>query len=42
MSTGAVVLMVLALLLVWGGFAASITFAVMRSRGRRALGGRDT
>lgn len=41
MSTPAIVLMVVALTLVWGGFAASLTFAVLRSRADRRLP-RDT
>jgi hypothetical protein len=35
MSTGALVTMLLALLLVWGGFAAAIAVAVVRTRQRR-------
>lgn len=42
MSTPAVVMMVVALVLVWGGLAASVAFAVSRSRARRAAPGRDT
>jgi hypothetical protein len=36
MSTPALVTMVIALLLVWGGFAAAIGVAVVRTRRRRA------
>jgi hypothetical protein len=36
MSTSALVTMVVALLLVWGGFAAALGVAVVRSRRRRA------
>jgi hypothetical protein len=35
MSTPAVVTMILALLLVWGGLAAAITLAVVRTRQQR-------
>ncbi|MFA9428763.1 methionine/alanine import family NSS transporter small subunit [Egicoccus sp. AB-alg2] len=41
MSTSAVVLMVIALVLVWGGLVASLSFAVVRSR-RSAPPVRDT
>jgi hypothetical protein len=36
MSTAALVTMIVALLLVWGGFAAAIGVAIVRSRRRRA------
>jgi hypothetical protein len=36
MSTAALVTMLVALLLVWGGFAAALGVAVVRSRRRRA------
>lgn len=42
MSTPAIVTMVVALTLVWGGFVASIGYAVLRSRATRAVPGRDT
>lgn len=42
MSPAAVVLMVVALTLVWGGLAASVVFAALRSRGAKPLPGRDT
>ncbi|WP_130649711.1 methionine/alanine import family NSS transporter small subunit [Egicoccus halophilus] len=38
MTTPAIALMVVALLLVWGGLVASVTFAVVRSRQRRSAG----
>lgn len=42
MSTPAIVMMIIALTLVWGGFLASLVFAALRSRGVRAIPGRDT
>lgn len=36
MSTPAIVTMILALLLVWGGLAAAITLAVVRTRQQRS------
>ncbi|HSK24646.1 MAG TPA: methionine/alanine import family NSS transporter small subunit [Egicoccus sp.] len=42
MSTSAIVMMVIALTLVWGGFVASLVFAALRSRGSQAVPGRDT
>lgn len=42
MTTAAVVLMVVALTLVWGGFIASLVFAAVRSRGKVPTPGRDT
>lgn len=42
MSTPAMVMMVVALVLVWGGFVASLGYAVVRSRATRAVPGRDT
>ncbi|MBS3940325.1 MAG: methionine/alanine import family NSS transporter small subunit [Actinobacteria bacterium] len=42
MSTAAIVTMVIALTVVWGGFAVSLGYAVVRSRGTSAVPGRDT
>jgi hypothetical protein len=38
MSTPAIVTMILAMLLVWGGLAAAIGIAVVRTRAERRLG----
>jgi hypothetical protein len=40
MSTSALITMLLALVLVWGGFAAALSVAVVRTRQRRNDGGR--
>jgi hypothetical protein len=42
MSGAAVTLMLVSLVLVWGGFAAVVIFAALRSRGRLPMAGRDT
>lgn len=42
MSTSGIVMMVVALTLVWGGFVVSLVFAAVRSRGSRPRPGRDT
>jgi hypothetical protein len=42
MSTAAIVTMILALLLVWGGLAAAITLAVVRTRQQRSDDGAGT